>query len=135
VSGCAVVNYLLSNSAAVTALVAAARIVTGPVQLETTDTLPAVSIRMIDDSEFLTVPMSGRRLITERVQVTVYTATYAEKRPLLKAIRDACVGQRGSINGVSVDGILPDSVGPDLDDPGDPIFEQSRDLFVRWHAA
>jgi hypothetical protein len=49
------------------------------------------------------------------------------------AIRDACVRQRGTIAGVRVDSIMPaDPLGPDLDDPGDPIFEQSLDLIVKW---
>lgn len=131
-SGCSVVNYLASNAAAVIALVPAARILTGPVGLTGSDALPAVSIRSIDAPERLDVAMTGRRLITERVQVTVYTATYAEKLPILTAIRNACVGQRGTINSVMVDGILPESRGPDLDDPTDPIFEQSADLIVKW---
>jgi hypothetical protein len=78
--------------------------------------------------------MTGSRLITERVQVTVYAGSYAVKLPILLAIRDACVRQRGTIAGVRVDGIMPADPhwGPDLDDPGDPIFERSLDLIVRW---
>lgn len=132
-SGCAVVNYLASNAAGVTTLVAAARIATGPLLLGANSPLPAVSIRSIAAPERLDVAMlASRRMLTERVQVTVYTATYAEKLPILLAIRDACVRQRGSIAGVLVDGILPDGTGPDLDDPSVPIYEQSIDLMVRW---
>jgi hypothetical protein len=91
-----------------------------------------VSLRSVGGPERLNVDMLGRRLIEERVQVTVYAGTYDEKLPILMAIRDACVRQRGSINGVLVDSILPGSIGPDIDEPGDPIFEQSMDLIVRW---
>jgi hypothetical protein len=94
--------------------------------------LPAVSIRMIDSSEYLDVAMTGAGYITERVQVTVYTGTYIEKLPILYAIRDACVRQRGTVATVRVDGIMPGGFGPDLDDTGDPIFEQSMDLIVKW---
>lgn len=132
-SGVAVVNYLLSHSASVTALVNAANIVSGNVPLG--QTLPAISVRQISSLDTLDVPMTGKRLATDRVQITAIAKDYATKKAVLAAARAAVVGQKGTVNGVSVDSILPDIEGPDLDDPGAMIFEQSRDVIVKWHRA
>lgn len=129
-SGVAIVNALLSADSGVTALVPAARIFSGAVALPTQ--LPVVSVHMVDNVEAPDVQMSGSRFITERVQVTIYAASYSPKMPFLRAARDACVGQRGSVAGHNLDGITPEVTGPDLDDPVAGIFEQSIDLLVKW---
>lgn len=137
-SGVAVVNYVLSNSAGLNALVPASRIFSGPVPLNangTIDTdLPAIGVRKIDGVEFDAVDRVGSSVFkTERVQVTVYAASYAEKAPILDLVGRACRPKPTSpVNGVRVDGIMPAGEGPDLDDWEAKVFEQARDFFVRW---
>lgn len=132
-SGVSIVNYLLSNTAAVTALVPAASIVSGVVPMDSA--LPAVGVKQVSGVERLDVPMTGSRYISERVQVTAYTSSYGAKEAILRAARNACVGQRGTVNGFKLDSILPDGEGPDLDDDATRIFERSIDLIVRWNTA
>lgn len=128
------VNYLLSNAAAVTAHVPAARIYTGVLAQDTV--LPAILVRQVSGTEDRDVEMGAGRLHRARVQVTVYTDGddgYTLKKTILQAARDACVATKGTVNGVFIESIHPDGEGPDLDDPGKPLFEQSRDLIVAWH--
>ena len=130
------VNYLLSNAAGVTTHVAAARIFTGVLAQDTV--LPAILVRQVSGTEDRDVAMGAGRLHRARIQVTVYTDGddgYTLKKTILKAVRDALAATKGTVNGVAIESILPDGEGPDLDDPGKPIFEQSRDFLVVWHPA
>jgi hypothetical protein len=76
-----------------------------------------------------------KRLITDRVQVTVHTGAYDVQEQLLELVRLACPNQHGTVNGVDVDSILPDLVGPDLYDTPSGLYEKSRDFIVKWRTA
>lgn len=133
-SGTRVINYLLANAAGVTALVASDKVLTGVVP-GAKDPLPAISVRQVSGDELLDVAMTGDRIVTHRVQVTVYAATYASKKSVLDAVRTAIGATKGSVDGIFVESILPAGEGPDLDDWGAQIFEQSRDFLVTFHRA
>lgn len=130
-SGTTVIRYLLANAAGVTALVPAARIFRGVMPVGTA--LPAIAVFQISGTEALGVRVNeAGHLRTDRVQVTVYAASYPEQKTILAAVLAACQSQRGTVNSVAVDSISPAGEGPDLFD-GDPmIYEQSRDMIVRW---
>jgi hypothetical protein len=129
------VNYILSNAAALLLQVPATRILSGPVPQDTT--LPAISVRQVSgvESDFKPVAPTSPPFTADRVQVTVYASTYAAKKTILRLVRDALHGQRGSFNSIGVDSIVVDGEGPDLDDLNARIYEQSRDFIVRWHGA
>lgn len=131
-SGAAAINHVLSNAAAVVAAVPAARILTGPILPVGTD-MPAILVRKISGDERLTVVMDDTgRMRSERVQVTAYADNYNDVHDVLELVRAACVPQRGSLGGVTVDSVLPAGDGPDLSDPDAGIFEASRDFLVKW---
>lgn len=140
-SGIAVIRYLLAHDAPLNAVIPAARIMAGDVDLKTT--LPAIGIRQVSSIRRNTISMNEpRTLVTERVQVSVYVkayeqggADYSGLETALRLVRQACPNQHGTVNGIDVDSILPDSEGPDL--PGDEtaILQRSQDLFVRWSEA
>ena len=78
---------------------------------------------------------------TDRVQVTVYVKAthetpagsgYSGVRSILALVLDACPHQRGVINGVTVDSILPDAEGPDFQDNAPTLYMGSRDFIVKW---
>jgi len=84
------------------------------------------------------------RVHTDRIQVSVIckgpqTATpgtgYAGVKALLALVLAACPSQRATVNGVSVDWIVPNLLGPDLSDDATAIYSQSRDFMVRWSGA
>jgi hypothetical protein len=130
-SGVAVIFYLLSHDAPVLAAVPAANTMAGDLPLNTA--LPAIGIKQISGFERLTVSMNGaKKMQTERVQVTVQTKTYPEKKALLALVRTACANRNGTVNGVDLDSILPDTEGPDLDDAATGIYTQSRDFIVKY---
>lgn len=139
-SGAAAIRYLLANAAAVTAVVPATRIMAGDLPLKTA--MPAIAVTQVDSIPRLTVAMTeAKRMHTDRVQVTVFRgatpadAGYPGLKSLLDLVLAACPNQRGTVNGVAVDSILPDTEGPDLPIPEEFIFTRSRDFIVRWTAA
>lgn len=129
-SGVAVIGYLLRNTGAMTAIVPSARVYSGVLPLNTV--LPALSVAQVSGQEWLPVRSSGVSLMTERVQVSVMTKSYATQKAAMKAIRDAVTYQRGTIGGFAVDSILPDTVSPDIQDPDSGNYFQSQDFIVKW---
>lgn len=142
-SGVQVIRHLLANSAAVTAVVPATRITAGDLPINTT--MPAIAITQISGMPRLTLAMTEpNRLNTDRVQVSVLfkgsAATpagtgYPGVKALLVLVIAACPNQNGTINSVGVDSILPDIVGPDLQDDDSGLFSQSVDFIVKWRSA
>lgn len=136
-SGVAVVRYLLANNAGVLAVVPATRILAGDLPLNTP--MPAIAVTQVSS-----VPLNlmrtneANKVHTDRVQVTVYRKAEPDDRgyPGLKSLLDlvlsACPSQYGTVNGVSVQSIVPDVEGPDLPIPELSIFTRSRDFIVRW---
>jgi hypothetical protein len=148
-SGVAVIRHLLANNSAVTTAlgagppVATSRIMAGDLPLNTV--LPAISIAQVSGIPRLTVAMTEpNRLNTDRVQVSVLFkgpqgspagTGYPGVRALLVLVLAACPNQRGTINGVAVDSILPDIEGPDLADVATALYSGSRDFIVKWRSA
>ena len=130
-SGVAVINYLLSNNAALTAVVPAAVIFSGIAPVGTQ--LPAISIAQVSGVEF---PQVNREttgnLITERVQITVHGETYPQKKQIIKLIRQALPKTRGTVDGVDVDSITPDIEGPDMEFVDPEMHDQSVDYMVKY---
>lgn len=142
-SGVSVIRYLLANAVAVTAVVPATRIMAGDLPLGTT--LPAIAIMQIDSVPYNAIRINeALKLHTDRIQVSAIckgpqTAAagtgYAGVKAILKLVLAACPSQRGTVNGISVDSIVPDILGPDLSDDATALYSQSRDFFVRYTGA
>ena len=131
-SGVSVLRYILANNAPVVAQVPAARIFAGSAPLNTT--LPLIVVNGISGVPMNTVKVNeSGRIQTDRVQVSVLAATYASQVTIMRLVRAALTHRTGSVNGTSVDAIIPDSEGPDLYDDSAIIFQGSRDMIVRWH--
>ena len=143
-SGVAVITELLATNPALKAAIVAnalpkepisdpeANVMAGTIPLNWA--LPAIGIKQISEVERLTLNMGEpAKLVTERVQATVQARSYQAQKQLLELARLACRNQRGTINGVAVDSILPDTVGPDDDDVETGIFTQTRDFIVKWY--
>ena len=130
--GVAIMLALLADYAPLTALVPATKIMAGTVPQ---NVLPAVGIREISSSEMATA--SGAQasvMVTARIQVTVYAATYPTMRAVLNAAKLGPGYHTGLIAGVDVRSVSRDFVGPDLSDISIPIYEQSRDFRVVYIA-
>lgn len=142
-SGIVAIRYLLANNAPLLAVVPAARIIVGDLPLNFT--LPAISITQVDSLPRLTLAMTEpKRMHTDRVQVTalIYGPQGTPAglglpglESILKLVLNACPNQRGMINGVDLDSILPDVKGPLLQDDVSAIYSGSRDFIVRWNSA
>jgi hypothetical protein len=129
-SGVAVARYLLANSAGLIAVVSADKIKPGHVSIETV--YPAISLREISGTEYTIVKRGTNMLVTERVQITTYAATYPQLKAIIALIRAALPGTRGTVNGFSVDSVEYGNDGPYLysDDP--ITHEQSLDYMVKF---
>ena len=142
-SGVAVIRYLLANNGPVIAVVPAARIQAGDLPLNTV--MPAIAVTEVSSIPRLTIAMTEpNRLHTERVQVSVLFkgpqgtpsgAGYPGVKGILALVLAACPNQKGTINGVAVDSILPDIEGPDLTDVATALYSGSRDFIVKWRSA
>lgn len=132
-SGVSVIWYLLSHNATLLAQVPASRIQAGVLPLDTD--LPAISVTQISS-----VPMNllrineTPRLHTDRIQVTALGTGYPGIKSLMKLILAACPSQRGTVNGIAVDSIIPEAEGPDLHDMETSVHACSRDFIVRYSA-
>jgi hypothetical protein len=137
VSGPAIINYLLSNNAGMTALVPADHILTGVLPLP--EQMPCVCVQQIDGQQHNTLAMSETpSLVNNRVQVTAFsrdgTATgYAAVKAIIAQAVVACPHTRGAIAGFVVDSILPDSEGQDFYDPATLIYSQTQDFLVTYY--
>lgn len=133
-NGPAAVRHLLAHDTPLLVQVPATRIAVGI--LKTGETLPAISLQLISGIERTTVAMTeGRRLRTQRVQVTVHGKTLKQVQTILELVRTAVPNTNGTVNGIHVDSILPEGEGPWFHDPDADIYEGSRDYLVRFHAA
>lgn len=135
-SGVAVVTWLLAEAAPgwpAGDAVQGSGIMGGVIPLGTP--VPALGVKTVGNNERTTVSMrEPRRLQTERVQVTVHAATYAQQKSLVRLAALACRNRNGLVNGVDLDSILPGGEGPDgyLADP--VIYQQTLDLIVKWRS-
>lgn len=137
------IRGLLAGNANVLAVVPATRILAGELPLNTV--MPALSITLVSGTPHNTLAMNeGRRLSADRVQVTAVVKGpqgtpaglgYPGVRQLMALVLAACPHQRGTINGVDVDSIIPEQEGPDLSDMATSLYLGSRDFVVRWRAA
>lgn len=125
----AVIRYLLAHDSGVVAQVPASRVFAA--ELPQNITLPAIVVRQVSGTEGLTAAMTETRMRTDRVQVSVLASSYASVKTILELVRTSCATRGGTVNGVKLDSILPDGVGPDIYDSEARIFEQSRDFIVK----
>lgn len=142
-SGAAVIRHLLANHAPLLALIPATRIIAGPLKPNTV--LPAIAVTEVFNNplNLLRINESGKQH-TESVQVTWLVkdadATpagtgYVGMKQIAPIILAACPSQRGTINGVAVDSIVPGLEGPDIYFADIGIHSNSRDFTVKWVGA
>lgn len=137
-SGVAVIWSLIKSSSPVVAIVPVARITVGIIPLNAV--IPAIGIGQISSTRRNTVSMNEQyTLVSERVQVTVMVkkssqggTDYPGQVALLGLVRRACPNTRGTVNGVLLDSVLPDSEGPDFEDTPAGIMMRSQDFIVKW---
>lgn len=126
-----VIYHLLSNNAPL-ALLVSTRIFGGIIPQETA--LPALAYNHVSTVENATIDAnSPYGLVTSRVQVTVVSKDYPQLKSLIALVRKACNYQRGTINGVIVNSIVRDVVGPDFIDDASSLFMQSIDFKITYH--
>lgn len=130
-SGVAIIRQLLTERAAVTAIVPAAKIFGGTVPQATI--LPALGVSEVGSNEQST---TARRLVTkmirERVQVTALAKDYGTMKRLLKAAALGAGVHTGTVLGYRVRSILPEGTNPEIPPADDGIYEQSRDFMVTF---
>lgn len=137
-SGSSIVRELLATNPKVTALVppdiASSRLVVG--QLKLGVKLPAISVQPVSSNEQWTTARNLQtKMIRERIQVTVWAATFGQMEQVLKACSLGQGVHTGIVKGYKVRSVMPDAVGPYLGPAGDEIHEQSRDFMVTFMEA
>lgn len=126
-SGVAIVHKLLTTAAPVPA----ANIYSGFVP---TGIKPAICVTQISSLPRNTVAMTGRAFMTDRVQVTVYAATYAQAKQIAAACRTALPVTHRTVGAYECEAIIPESGGPDMYDEQTQLHEQSLDFMVEYQS-
>lgn len=129
-SGTAIIRYKLSQAAALTAVVPAARIQAGVLPQGTA--LPCISVTLISGVDPAKQVSKSSGLRTDRVQITVDAASYPQVRQILALCRAALPYTRGTVNSIACDSIVPDIEGPDGFDDLLKSYFQSQDYIVTW---
>jgi hypothetical protein len=130
-SGVAIVRSKLAGNATLVAEIPAARIFSGAVPENTA--VPYISVRSVSTVQRNTVAMTETlKQASERVQVTVYAASYPLQKSYMALVRAACPNSSGTINGFTCDSILPAGDGPDFFDDVLMVYEQSQDFMVKF---
>lgn len=139
-SGVSVIRYLLANNAPVTTVVPATSIMAGALPLNTV--MPALQVTQVSSMPHNLIKTNeANKLHTDRVQVTAlfkgeagspHGTGYPGVKAMMKLILAACPSQRGTVNSVVVDSIVPDLEGPDFYDDATDIHSSSRDFIVKW---
>ena len=130
-SGVAIVRSKLAGNAALIAAIPAERIFSGAVPEATA--IPCIAVTSIGTNDRNTVAMTETlKQASERVQVTLYAATYPLQKSYMALVRAACPNFSGTINGFQCDSILPAGDGPDFFDDVLMAYEQSQDFIVKY---
>lgn len=139
-SGVSVIRYLLANNAPVLAVIPAANIMAGDLPLNTV--LPGISLSQVTSRPLNLIKINeANKTHTDRVQVSVIFKSpqgspagtgWPGVKAALKLVLAACPSQRGTVNGVAVDSIVPDIEMILPEDPEDNTIQGSRDFIVKW---
>lgn len=142
-SGVVIIRSLLAANTALTAVIPAANIMAGDLPLNTV--LPGISLSQVSSMPFnLLKTNEANKLHTDRVQVSVIFKSpqgspsgtgWPGVKAALKLVLVACPSQRGTVNGIVVDSIVPDVEMILPEDPVDNTIQGSRDLIVKWIGA
>lgn len=127
-----VIYSLLKNYAPLTSIVPVAKIYASLIPQEAV--LPAIAYSHVSTVESTTIDaQAAYALVTSRIQVSVATKDYPQLKDIIAQVRKACNYSRGTINGVIVNSIVRELIGPDLRDDESKVYFQSIDFKVIYH--
>ena len=142
-SGVAVIRHLLANNAGVLAVVPATSIEAGDLPLKAV--LPGISVKQIVSVPYNQIRTNeAGKVHTDHVQVTWLFkgpqgtpagTGYPGVKAMGLLVLAACPSQRGTVNGIAVDSIVPSPEGPDVSDAETDLHSCSRDFTVKWIGA
>ena len=121
-----VIRHLLANDAALTAVVPPDRIAS---DLAQDVDLPAIEVSHITGNYDQSIA-GNDDLCNARVQVTVHARTRPSQKAIQGLVRQALPRMRGVVNGVMVESLVKDVIGPDLRDDAIGSFIGSQDFIV-----
>lgn len=130
-SGVDVIGEILRASAAVTALVPAARVKEDLLSQKTV--LPAIAVGSISVVDLNTFSNGETRRVTERIQVTVAAADVRTRKALMLAVRNAASKAVGSYADVTDVSVLLDGAGPSLPLTDPTMFLKTQDFRVSYN--
>lgn len=137
-SGAAIINYLLSNAAGMTALVPAANILTGMLPLP--EQVPCICVQQIDGQQYNSLTMTETpKLVMQRVQVSVFArdtggvSGYGKVKSIMAQVLAACPQTKGTVTGYVVDSLITDAEGQDFYDNETLIYSQTQDFLVAFY--
>lgn len=130
-SGVIIARRLLTDSVALLVLVPSARILAGVIPQGTA--LPCIAVTDVSSTDRDTLSPRAVIKVTERVQITVMGATYAEVKAVLALARKACRNKIGTVGSFTFVTCRLDGKGPDFTDANAGFALQSQDLLISFN--
>ena len=126
-----VIYALIESHTPLTAIVST-RIYAGSIPQDSA--LPAIAYDHVSTIELTTIDANSEyALVSSRIQVTVATNNYPQLKNIITLIRKACNYKRGTINGVIVNSITRELIGPDFKSEDQSLYFQTIDFKVLYH--
>lgn len=129
VTGSDIIGALMMASPRLLALMPAERIKGGRLG---NVPLPAALVAIVSSVDRQALKQGSTVRRTDRVSVTVRTASHRQRKLLIRLIRNACAGRTGAIAGAEDVAVLTAGIGPEMDGPADS-FEQAQDFKVSFN--
>jgi len=128
--GVKAIRHLLANDAALTAVVPADRIAS---DLPQDVALPAITISQVSAGAYApTIAGDADDVCRARVQVTVHATSRPSQKVIQKLVRTALPRMRRIVNGVPVESLIKDLIGPDLPEDVLGSFVGSQDFIITY---
>lgn len=130
-SGVIIARRLLTDSAALVALVPATKIIAGIIPQGTA--LPCIAVTEISSTDRNTLSAMAVIKVTERVQITVMASTYAQAKQVIALVRKACRNKLGTVGSFANITCRLDGKGPDFTDSEAGFAQQSQDALLTFN--
>lgn len=130
-NGVAALRSLLVGSADLAATVPSARIRAGVLPQGTV--LPAIALLGVSATDRNILLPGERRMVTERVQVTVLADNYPALKAVQRLVKRAAADQMPTVPGILDVVVLTDGQGPDFFDETSTIYLGTQDFKVTFN--
>lgn len=131
--GVATIRKLLTENAALLAVVPESRIKAGIFRQGTT--LPAISLMSVSSVDRNIMAPGAMRMVIDRIQVTVLAQTYPSLKSVMRLVKKAAADQMPEVDGITDVVVHTDGQGADFVDDDTTLYLGTQDFKVSYNQA